>query len=198
MSVPAFLCTLTTTFCEIEVTEKCVIKGVIIMTEYKTDEYTRIFVDMLTTLEYELVPKGDSIALKQMYDDEYWEYEDGDVVEDATDVVDLLYGEMEDEIRDSFLFSIEEGDWVDDWERHCDGEFTFENMLSYMDGNKDFKEDNEFLYSVTETLMNHLDDIDLELAVELTKSAPVEQRINGVRTEEGKNKPEVSKNGVER
>lgn len=135
------------------------------MAEYKKDYYTRTFIDMLTTLELELVRYEDGIGIRDVYDEES---DFGERFDSAVDVVDYISGEIND-IRWLYEAAVRDYGLEDEWNEFCGGTFSYEAMLSFIDKHEDFKEDWAFLfYEPTEMLLKHLDDVDLELAMELT------------------------------
>lgn len=134
------------------------------MTEYKKDYYTRTFIDMLTTLELELVRYEDGIGIRDVFDDES---DFGERFDSAVDVVDYISEEIDD-IRELYEEAILDYGLEDEWNEYCGGTFSYEAMLSFMDKNEDFKEDWVLLvYEPTEMLLKHLDDVDIDLALEI-------------------------------
>ena len=144
--------------------------------EDRKDYYTRTFVDMLTTLELELVQHDDGIGIRDLYNDD-WTFNER--FDDALDVVDYISEDIDSNIKDQFLEVVRvEHDLGDEWDEHSNGEFSYEAMLSFMDKHDALKDEWSFLiYSPTEMLLNHLGDVDLELAMELTKAHSLEQRV---------------------
>lgn len=148
------------------------------MAEYNKDYYTRAFVDMLTTLELELVRYEDGIGIEDM-DDVLTT--DNERFDDAVDVVDYIRGTIDDAVIDQFLNAVdasslrEAWDNYSGWKERSGEEFPYDKMLSFMDEHEAFKTEWQFLiYEPTDMLLKHLDDVDLDLAVELTNELNID------------------------